>query len=496
MRRWKRAAEGGITIYCALAMAALLPLVLGAIVSVKVSAGRMQAANSVDQAMFSLFAHYDRQLARDYGLYFLNAGSGGSDVDLYSVVSFIEEAMDYVLNPKKGRLLAGGQNLLHLERESCAVTSYTLATDAGGIPFEAQASLAMQQTAVIESISALREKLSTRERTEQQGQAILDGLEDADYGDVEAAAEAAAEERAEEGAEEGAEEEERPEVPEGFVNPLPVLYGLYRQKVMDLVVPGPVSQQTVDKSTLVTGRRLSTGLGTIDATGAAAGFDNLYYMAWIIDHFSTYVEPAADGGLAYEMEYLLKGKASDAENLKAVVGDLMKARQAINMLCLATDEEKGTELSLLSFFIASAMGIPPLEPIIKTVFTALWSYAESLVDVRALLEGKKVALVKDKESWQTDPEDLAENGGDIAALTRDIPGGTSYSEYLGTFIYALHRYTLTPRAMDMVELRVRLSGREDFRLDACINSLETETEIRAERRVTFPVTKELSYADL
>ena len=50
--------------------------------------------------------------------------------------------------------------------------------------------------------------------------------------------------------------------------------------------------------------------------------------------------------------------------------------------------------------------------------------------------------------------------------------------------------------MDMVELRVRLSGREDFRLDACINSLETETEIRAERRVTFPVTKELSYADL
>lgn len=70
MRRWKRAAEGGITIYCALAMAALLPLVLGAIVSVKVSAGRMQAANSVDQAMFSLFAHYDRQLARDYGLLF------------------------------------------------------------------------------------------------------------------------------------------------------------------------------------------------------------------------------------------------------------------------------------------------------------------------------------------------------------------------------------------------------------------------------------------
>ena len=142
-------------------MAALLPLVLGAIVSVKVSAGRMQAANSVDQAMFSLFAHYDRQLARDYGLYFLNAGSEGSDVDLYSVVSFIEEAMDYVLNPKKGRLLAGGQNLLHLERESCAVTSYTLATDAGGIPFEAQASLAMQQTAVIESISSLSRTTSS-----------------------------------------------------------------------------------------------------------------------------------------------------------------------------------------------------------------------------------------------------------------------------------------------------------------------------------------------
>ena len=38
----------------------MVSLIMWSITSVKVSAGRMQAANSVDQAMFSLFARFDR----------------------------------------------------------------------------------------------------------------------------------------------------------------------------------------------------------------------------------------------------------------------------------------------------------------------------------------------------------------------------------------------------------------------------------------------------
>ena len=61
--------RGSITVYAALMMCALVPLFFAAILSVKVKAGRMQAANSVDQSLFSLMAHYDRQLVRDFDLF-------------------------------------------------------------------------------------------------------------------------------------------------------------------------------------------------------------------------------------------------------------------------------------------------------------------------------------------------------------------------------------------------------------------------------------------
>lgn len=491
--------QASMTIYFSLAMVVLIPLITGAILSAKVSAGRMQAANSVDQAMFSLFARYDRQLQKEYDLFFLNAGKDGGGPEIASCITLLEEAMNYGLQPDKGRKILGGKNLLRLEREGTSVTAYTLATDAGGIPFEAQAVQAMRQSAALDAVNLLKEKLTVRERVEKEGQQYLENASAASYGDIQDAAEEAAEAR-EAAEEEGSvvEEETTVEIPEGFRNPLPVLYRLYRKKMMDLVVPDPggISAKKVNKKTLVSQRSLARGMGMIDATGAADGLDNMYYLAWVTEHFSTYANPSETSGLAYQMEYLLKGKYSDKDNLTAVIRDLMKVRQAVNMLCLYTDGGKSAELSTLALLIATVLCIPPAEPIIKAVLAALWAYAESLVDVRALLEGKKVALVKTVETWQTDPQDLAESGGDIQRLTLDAPGGISYGEYLGTMIFAMQRKTLTQRAMDMVESSVRGSGREGFRLDACIGAMSVETEIRSERKVSFPVEAQLSYMDL
>ena len=490
--------DGSVTVYFVLMMCVLVSLILTSILSAKVSAGRMQAANSVDQALFSLFARYDRDLFEQYDLFFLNAGNNGGDADIASCITLLEDSMDYVLKPNKGRSLLGAKNLLRLERESSAVTAYTLATDAGGIPFEAEAVQAMKQTAVLDGIQLLQEKLTERNRVEQEGQKYVDHTKGSSYDEVEAASERKQQE-IEEAEEEGEViEEPRVEVPEGFVNPLPALYRLYRRKVMDVVVPDKdsISQKKADFRTFVSHRQLSTGLGIVDARGSAAGGDNLYYMAWVIGHFGSYSDPEPDSGLSYQMEYLLKGKAKDKDNLSAVIGDLMKVRQAANMLCLYTDFEKSAELSSLALIIGTVMFIPEAEPIIKLILAALWAYAESLVDVRALLEGKKVAIAKTRDTWQTDPEDLACSGGDISLLTRDAMGGINYKEYLGTFIMVMQRNTLTSRAMDMVESTIRGKGHENFRLDACISALSVEIRVRSENKVTFPVEASMCYLDL
>ena len=118
------------------------------------------------------------------------------------------------------------------------------------------------------------------------------------------------------------------------------------------------------------------------------------------------------------------------------------------------------------------------------------------MDVRALLSGYKVAIRKDRTTWQTDVEDLAASGGNIENLPRDCAGGISYEEYLATFIMVMQRRTLTPRAMDMVESYVRGSGRPDFRLDACISALSVRISIRSEGRVTFPVERSIAYLEM
>ena len=76
-------------------------LICASIVSVKVSTGRMQSANAVDQALFSLFARYDRALEEKYNLFFIHA-QGEQGPDIAAVCREIEDAAEYILDPGKG----------------------------------------------------------------------------------------------------------------------------------------------------------------------------------------------------------------------------------------------------------------------------------------------------------------------------------------------------------------------------------------------------------
>ena len=108
-----RKMRGSMTIFFSLVMTVMVSCISVLILSAKVSAGRMQAANSVDQCVESLFAHYDRQLADRFGLYFLYTGSPDAGACLRAV----ENEMKYLLEPNRGRSLFGARNLLSLTQE-------------------------------------------------------------------------------------------------------------------------------------------------------------------------------------------------------------------------------------------------------------------------------------------------------------------------------------------------------------------------------------------
>ncbi len=488
--------KAGVTIYFTLMMLVLFPLLLWSIRSAMVSAGRMRSANAVDQAMFSLFANYDRELRDRYNLYFINAGEMGKGPKLSACVKYLEDAMEYILKPNKGTLTLAGKNLLSLKHTNSFITDYTLATDAGGIPFETEAVRSMQDSAALSIVNGLQDKLAAREQAEREGGEVLEATQDVDYDSLEEQGRQARAEREE--ALQNGEEVVEYEVPENFINPLPLLTWLYQQAILGLVLPNgrSVSGARVNRSSLLSGRTQATGMGVLDARGSGGYLDDLTYIAWIVSHFGSFTEPDYQCGLEYQLEYMLYGKHSDEDNLKEALRELVLLRHAANALCLGLDNRLGQELDYIADIVSRIFMLPVLGGAIKAVLVFFCSYLESLVDVSALLQGKRVALKKDENTWQTDLWGFVQGGLSIQGMAEDAPGGLNYEEYLGGLILVMHRGTLTSRAMDMVESHMRGAVDPSFRLDACVYSLGVEMEIRSEKRVTFPVRAELSYADL
>ena len=492
-----------MTIGFSLVMIVMTAFICASIVSVKVSSGRMLAANAVDQSLFSLFARYDRLLEEKYDLFYIDAGNNGSGPDIASVIHEIQDAAEYVMQPDKGRLIGGGKPILSLKVEQCGLTGYTLATDAGGASFASQAVQSVEQTAALQGISFLKEKLSGSSKTGEYGDELIRKAGNSSYAAIEEKSKKAREEERERqnAAEEAGEVyvPEEPQVPEGFRNPLPILEKLKGISILKLVVPDSkeVSKKKANTHTFVSGRALSQGMGVIDTTnGTMRGTDGLAFKAYILGHYSSFIHPSENSQLEYQMEYILYGKNSDEKNLKAAVKRIIALREAVNIACLYTDPEMSPRLSETAMFISTLLLIPDAEPLVKLILAAGWAYVESIVDVRAVLEGKRTACIKTAGSWQTDLDSLVESRGDISGLTKDIPGGLDYEDCLGALLLAASGGKLVSRAMDMTESEIRGCGKASFRLDACIGAVTAEVMVNSENRVTFPVEETMDYRDL
>ena len=128
----------------------------------------------------------------------------------------------------------------------------------------------------------------------------------------------------------------------------------------------------------------------------------------MMQHLTDYtsMEHATDP-LRYQLEYVIGGKNTDQENLKAVVYRLLAAREAANMMYLLQDPTRQAEIHEMALVICAAIGFPALEGIVSLALQAAWAFGESLLDVRQLLTGGKVPLVKTGDTWMVSLHQLA-----------------------------------------------------------------------------------------
>ena len=112
--------KGSITIFLALILSLLLSLVCTSIESVRMAAARTQILSGLDIGLYSLFGQYDRELLKEYDLFFLNGSGSSGTLNLAAVYDNLESYMKPVLkqNSQKLSIVQGGLSGYRLATET------------------------------------------------------------------------------------------------------------------------------------------------------------------------------------------------------------------------------------------------------------------------------------------------------------------------------------------------------------------------------------------
>ena len=260
-------------------------------------------------------------------------------------------------------------------------------------------------------------------------------------------------------------------------NPLDVVKDLWKKGILSLVIENQnsISQAKIALTDIPSQRKLCEGTCTEPIELEA--MDHILFSQYTLSYFSSYTSKSTNSPLSYELEYLLCGKAEDIENLKNTVRRLLAIRTAANLLYLEGDLAK-QELALqVATALAGASANPLLIYTVKVGIITAWALAESLLDVRTLLSGGKIAVIKNSSQWTTD---ILHLGSAFSSFGKAIncANGLSYNTYLG-FLLFLNEQRTCYRSMDLLEAAVRAkSGYENFQIDHMVTGAQLSVDYK------------------
>ena len=204
-----------------------------------------------------------------------------------------------------------------------------------------------------------------------------------------------------------------------------------------------------------------------------------------------YGAESEEDALAYQIEYLVVGKENDLDNLRSVVNAIFAMREAANISYLMTDQKKTMAAEALGLVLATAMMIPEAAGVVKLILLYGWAFAESIYDMKCLMNGGRVPLIKTSKTWHYDLDQALKLENDNQETDTE---GLSYEDYLRIFMMLQKREVLTARAMNMVEADIRQTpGNQAFRMDGCLDYVEACVKFKSAYGYTCEITRYKGY---
>lgn len=434
--------RGSITVFLALLLTCVFSTIFAFLEAARVSGLKANTQLSTMQARDTVLASYDRFIWRNYHLLFWQAPEGDFP-ELGSLESLQQAAVDG--NRREAVLPRKNYYMLQVHLTEVKTTAYQFATDDGGAAFRRQAAEMMKETVGEDALRAVLKWIDSPGQQNEDAKKLEDEALNALEQLQSASGSSAASGSSSETMLPAVTAEQPVQLSE---NPLEWVKMVRKNGIYALVMPEEeISGKSIDLNSCIGNRVLQSG--NMNVSADEVNMDKLLFRLYLSKYFYDVSEKAEDHALDYELEYMIIGKGSDEANLKGVIRRLMLIREVSNLTYLETNAQKKQEAALIASALVAAVGQPELEPVVQQGVLAAWAYAESISDIRILLEGGKVSLLKTDAQWHTQISCLsttvASTDGEKQAA------GLSYSNYLQLLMWTTSDKKMAERAMDMIE---------------------------------------------
>lgn len=476
---------GYLTVYTALSMMILLSLCLTLIEGARRNTIRLEAECIMDIALNSVLAEYHRELYQQYNLLFIDTSYGSGVPSYYSTAAHLLEYANK--NMRTDDIFLSGflyRDILAMSAASAEVSKVSVATDLNGGIFRERAVEAIKNDVGITYLEEVVKWLDVVELNDLSGRNIREEKESVDASIQEY-----------DGEEVLISESEWTAVE--INNPTKNLDQKRSAPILSLVVAdnSSLSRAAADLSALYSTRQ---GNGTVNRgslkteQGDEGVIEKLLFQEYMLRYAGYYGKELDKSLLKYQIEYLIAGKDNDQDNLESVVNQISALREVANAVYLFSDSEKCALAEAVAAALAAAIFLPEIAPLLQAAIILGWAYAESLYDIKVLLAGGKVPLLKTAENWHYDISCVFEE-----TAAEDVESGEmglSYQDYLRILLMLQNTETVNYRFFDIVEMDIRITkGNAAFRLDGCIDGMEALLNIESAYGYQCVITRQKEY---
>lgn len=474
--------RGYMTVFLALSLTLILSLVFTVIEGARISAIRMKFECVADIGMNSVLAEYHRELLEQYDLLFVDISYGSGHADINNTEAHLRNYIQNNLQTDRYGGIWGSRDFLAMSIDQVEIDQYSIASDEQGAVLKRQVTDYMSDYplgALLSQVSAGMEELDRL------------GLDTRDVAGERQQYERRIEEIGlpEKEVEEGVYEE----VP--LDNPADIANATRSSGVLNLVLddPSQVSSVKVDVKDYLSHRSVKQGTGLCKEAAEISGEANeLVFEAYIFEKCGYYGQELDKSLLKYQIEYILAGEDTDWKNLEQVAKRLLRWREVSNVLYILSDSSKIAEAEAMALALTAVALCPELAEPVKYTILFAWAYVESLQDVKSLLAGGRVPIMKTASDWRTGINSIKDVRG---SLSEDSGGrGLSYKEYLQIMLFLQNSQDRTYRAMDIMEMDIRRTpGNGRFCMDDCFDTYRAKLCVSSRFGYSYEMTRNYGF---